>query len=192
MSFIARLRKRIQKERQAIKISWLGLDHAGKTTILKRLSQGVFDERNVRTMGMDVHQVLLPGVSGTKPIQMVAWDLGGQITFRESLWESYMRGSMGVVYVVDAADPDRFPEAKMELWKYVINNPQTTGIPILVLANKQDLPNAQPPGKVAYALDLHKVYNHSYSIMPTSAKTGFNIQEALEWLKQRVIAKLNE
>ena len=87
---------------------------------------------------------------------------------------------------MDSADPDRFEEAQRELWKYVIENHSIGDIPILILANKQDLPEAKSAGEVARALDLHKLTKHSYAIVPTSAQSGFNLEDALEWLRQRI------
>ncbi len=185
MSFLARLRAKFAKEKLTVKIAWLGLDHAGKTTIVKRITTGIFDSSTFRTLGMNVDEFS----SGN--VKFVSWDIGGQEAFRESLWESYMAGSMGIVYVVDSADRDRILEAKGELWKYVLDNEKVDNIPILVLANKQDLENAASAGEVARGLNLHKVTTHSYAIVPTSAKTGFNVEEGLEWLRQRVTEKLD-
>lgn len=185
MSFIAKLRAKLAKEKLSVKISWLGLDHAGKTTIVKRITSGVFDDSTFRTLGMNVDEF----TSGK--VKFISWDIGGQEAFRESLWESYMAGSMGIVYVIDSTDRDRFIEAHTELWKYVLDNDRVKNIPILVLANKQDLQDAASAGEVARALSLHKVTTHSYAIVPTSAKTGFNIEEGLEWLRQRVTEKLD-
>lgn len=186
MSFISKIKKLWAKQKLTVKVAWLGLDHAGKTTIVKRITAGVYDEFTTRTLGMNVDEF------SSGEVRFISWDLGGQETFRESLWKDYMAGSMGVVYVVDSADRSRFKEARAELWKYVIENPDVKDIPILVLANKQDLPEAASAGEVARALDLHKVTNHSYAIVPTSAKTGFNIEEALEWLRQRITEKIEQ
>lgn len=174
------------KRQRTVKVTWIGLDHAGKTTIVKRISHGLFDDRTVRTLGMNVDEFTSDGV------KFVMWDLGGQITFRDALWVSYMSGSMGVIYVVDSAAHHRFVEARKELWRYVIDNDDIQNIPILVLANKQDLEEAASAGQVARALNLHKVTTHSYAIFPTSARSGFNLEEALEWLRQRIIERVDE
>lgn len=184
MSFFARLKDVWAKQNLTVKVSWLGLDQAGKTTIIKRITSGDFEAGTKRTLGMNVDEFESGGIN------FVAWDIGGQLTFRDTLWEAYISGSMGLVYVIDAADAERFPEAKEELWKFVINNPRVQGIPILILANKQDLAEAHSAGQVARALDLHKVTIHSYAIVPTSAKSGFNVEEALEWLRQRITEKI--
>ena len=186
MSFLSRLARARQKKQRTVKIAWLGLDYAGKTTIIKRITKNVFSEGTKRTLGMNVDEFESEGV------KMVSWDIGGQETFRSSLWRSYMAGSQGVIFVVDSADKDRFAEAKQELWNYVFDNPEVQDVPILILANKQDLPEAANAGEIARALGLHKVYKHSYGIFPCSAKTNFNIEEALEWLRQRVVDILSK
>ncbi|MFW9991389.1 MAG: ADP-ribosylation factor family protein [Candidatus Odinarchaeota archaeon] len=182
--FLSRLRELRAKQRLTVKVSWIGLDYAGKTTLINLISRGHYDDRTRRTLGMNVEEFQSGG------IRFVVWDIGGHPPFRDGLWKTYIAGSMGLVYVIDTADPGRFPEAKKELWKHVIDNPKVEGIPILLLANKQDLPVARPTGQVARALDLHLVTTHSYAIMPTSAKTGFNVEEALEWLRQRITEKI--
>ncbi len=180
----------LAKKQRTVKVTWIGLDHAGKTTIVKHISHGIFDDRTVRTLGMNVDEFESEGPGGS--VKFVCWDIGGQVTFRDALWTSYMSGSMGVIYVVDSAAHHRFDEAKQELWRFVIDNKAVKEIPILVLANKQDLEGAASAGHVARALDLHKVTTHSYAIFPTSAKSGFNLEEALEWLRQRIMEKINE
>jgi len=61
---------------------------------------------------------------------------------------------------------------------------------MLILANKQDLPAARSAGEVARSLDLHKVTKQSYAIVPVSAASGFNLEDALEWLRQRITEQL--
>ena len=123
-------------------------------------------------------------------VKFISWDIGGQITFRQALWNSYMSGAMGIIFVIDSSTSERFEEAREELWKYVINNSNIKDIPILILANKQDLPTSKNAGEIARALKLHTVTNQSYAIFPCSAKTSFNLEEALEWLRQRIVESL--
>lgn len=185
MSFLKRLKTFMgKKSKQTVKVSWIGLDYAGKSTIIKRVTQGLFSDDTKRTLGLNVDEFESEG------IKFVCWDIGGQTVFRDSLWESYIAGSSGIIFVVDSSAPDRFPEAQKELWKYVIENQSVGDIPILILANKQDLPEARSAGEVARALDLHKLTKHSYAIVPTSAASGFNLEDALEWLRQRITEQI--
>ncbi|MFW9997956.1 MAG: ADP-ribosylation factor family protein [Candidatus Odinarchaeota archaeon] len=184
MAFFDKLRDSMAKRDLTVKIAWLGLGNAGKTTIIKKLLTDQFDEGSRPTLAMNYEEFL------SDNIKIASWDIGGQKTYRDALWNTYIAGSMGLIYVIDAADPDQFPDARKELWKYVLDRQDNRRIPILILANKQDLPTAQTAGQVARAMDLHKVTEHSYAILPTSAKTGFNIAEGLEWLRQRLTEKI--
>ncbi|MHA2297239.1 MAG: ADP-ribosylation factor family protein [Candidatus Hodarchaeales archaeon] len=183
MAFFEKLRDNLAKKQLTVKIAWLGLERAGKSTIIKCLISGQFEEDTTPTLAMNYEEFTSEG------IRIVSWDLGGQKTFRD-LWETYIQGSMGLVYVVDAADPERFHEARKELWRCLLDRDDQKKIPILILANKQDLSDARSAGQVARALDLHKVVDHSYAIVPTSAKTGFNVEDGMEWLRQRITEKI--
>lgn len=178
MSFIHRLSKLRRKD--TVKVAWIGLDYSGKTTLVKRVCQGSFDDDLKRTLGLNVDEFYSDNV------KFVSWDIGGQPIFRDALWESYIAGSSGIIFVVDSADEERFEEARTELWKWVIKNRKIEHVPILILANKQDLPEARSAGMIARKLHLHKVINNSFAILPCSAVSGFNLDESVEWLRQRI------
>lgn len=187
MSFLLRLRQISLRKNRKAKIIWLGLDTAGKTTIIRRLTTGNFEARLPRTMGLNVDDFRF---ESDETLEIVSWDLGGQVYFRSSLWEAYMADTNGIIFVVDSADKKRFKEVKQELWKYVIGRNNLKNIPLLVLANKQDLSNAVDPGELATELNLIKIQRSSFMIMPVSALTGDNIKEALNWLTDRIIVQL--
>ena len=67
------------------------------------------------------------------------WDIGGQPRFR-SMWERYCRGVNAIVFIVDSADRSTFATAKTELHA-LLQKGQLASIPVLVLANKNDLPD---------------------------------------------------
>ena len=98
MSFLKRLKTFMgKKSKQTVKVSWIGLDYAGKSTIIKRVTQGLFSDDTKRTLGLNVDEFESEG------IKFVCWDIGGQTVFRDSLWESYISGSSGIIFVVDSA-----------------------------------------------------------------------------------------
>src|SRR5688572_10878469 len=78
------------------------------------------------------------------------WDIGGQDKLRP-LWKTYSRKTDGIIFVVDSVDDERMEEAKMELHK-ILRQPDLTGTPLLVLANKQDLLNAEDPQEIVRVL----------------------------------------
>lgn len=71
-------------------------------------------------------------------VSFLVWDVGGQEKLRP-LWKSYTRCTDGIIFVVDSCDVERLEEAKMELTR-TARSPDNAGVPILILANKQDLP----------------------------------------------------
>ncbi len=176
MGIMEKLRKSPTERENQVRIVFLGLDHAGKTTIIKRITKGYYDEATLRTLGMNVDQFTIDGMT------FLTWDIGGQSGFRNSLWHDYISMSSGIVFVVDAANPTRFDEARRELRHFVIDNPRTKVLPILILGNKQDLPNAADEARLTRALDLHQMKEHQYQVFLTSAKSGLNIEESLQWL----------
>jgi len=183
MTFFDNLNKLLKRKQKTSNVAWLGLDFAGKTTLIKRITEGVFVKETTRTLGLNIDEYDSPN----NRLKLVCWDIGGQEVFREHLWESYIKQSSGIIFVIDSSTPERFPEAKQELWRWVIENPTVKNIPILLLANKQDLPQAVDAGVIAKALDLHRIEGAiSYSILPVSAATGQNIKDGLDWLEERL------
>ena len=111
---------------------------------------------------------------------MKLWDIGGQPRFR-SMWERYCRGVNAIVFVVDAADHDKFEAAKTELHN-LLQKPQLQHIPLLVLGNKNDLPNAYTVEEVIDKLNLKTIVNRDVACYSISAKNQVNIDITLQWL----------
>uniref|UniRef100_T1IKC8 ADP-ribosylation factor-like protein 11 n=1 Tax=Strigamia maritima TaxID=126957 RepID=T1IKC8_STRMM len=169
----------------------LGLDSAGKTTALYRLK---FDQylNTVPTIGFNCEKV--KGTTGkAKGSSFLIWDVGGQDKLRP-LWKSYTRCTDGIVFVLDSVDEERMEEAKMELLK-TARSAENIGVPILVLANKQDLPGAKDPSDIERMLGLHELGpNHLWHVQPACAIIGDGLDEGLEMLYEMIIKrrKLNK
>ncbi|ACY70541.1 ADP-ribosylation factor-like protein 4C isoform X1 [Drosophila virilis] len=149
----------------------LGLDSAGKTTVLYRLK---FDQylNTVPTIGFNCEKV--QGTLGkARGVQFLVWDVGGQEKLRP-LWRSYTRCTDGILFVVDSVDTDRMEEAKMELMR-TAKCPDNQGVPVLILANKQDLPNACCPKDLEKLLGLHELHNPTSNISSSSSTSTGNI-----------------
>eukprot|EP01137_Pigoraptor_chileana_P025544 Opistho-2@95171 len=172
------------------KVLMVGLDGAGKTTILYQLKLG--DRINtIPTIGFNVETVELPGVS------FCVWDVGGQTKIRP-LWQHYFAGSDAIVFVVDSTDAERLLEAKEELAELAAS-PLLDNACFLILANKQDSPRAHGPRAVMDAigaenLSTGKLRHRQWLVKGISAATGEGIIEAFHSLaammaKQRKIAR---
>ncbi|KAA0201026.1 ADP-ribosylation factor [Fasciolopsis buskii] len=118
--------------KKEIRVLMLGLDAAGKTTILYRLKLGN-SVTTIPTVGFNVETVTY------KNVRFNVWDVGGQEKIRP-LWRHYYTGSQGLIFVVDSSDRERIEEARQELHK-IANDREMQDAVILVFANKQDLPN---------------------------------------------------
>ncbi|XP_046584613.1 tripartite motif containing 13-like, partial [Haliotis rubra] len=104
----------------------------GKTTILYKLKLNEVVS-TIPTIGFNVETV-----SPCKGVNFTVWDVGGQDKIRP-LWRHYFQNCSGILYVVDTNDRERFVESREEL-KNVIDSDEMRSVPVVVLANKQDLP----------------------------------------------------
>lgn len=155
------------KKKTNQKVVFVGLDNAGKSTIISFLQEGRFVD-HTPTMGK---KKLEFDVSGTR---FSLLDMGGQEDFR-TLWMGETKNAKCVVFVIDKSDTARFAEAKTELDKLV---PSLAGgnIPLLILANKHDISGNVTLGRIIEEFGLADLDN--FEIMDISAKTGFNLSGA--------------
>jgi len=116
-----------------VKIIMLGLDAAGKTTILYKLKFGEVVS-TIPTIGFNVEEVVY------KNIAFNVWDVGGQNRIR-LLWKHYLENNHGLIFVVDSNDSERMEEAQEELHKLLADE-EMSKVAVLVFANKQDIPGA--------------------------------------------------
>ncbi|KAI5695210.1 ADP-ribosylation factor-like protein 4C [Diaphorina citri] len=170
----------------SVHIVMLGLDSAGKTTALYRLK---FDQylNTVPTIGFNCEKVK-GQIGKCKGINFLIWDVGGQEKLRP-LWKSYTRCTDGIIFVIDSTDVERMEEVKIELIKTIKNN-DNFNVPILILANKQDLPNAIQIKQIEKLLGLYELNNmHLYYIQATCAITGDGLHEGINELYQLILKK---
>jgi len=156
-----------------MRILMLGLDAAGKTTILYKLKLGQ-SVTTIPTVGFNVETVTYIKV------KFNVWDVGGQDKIRP-LWRHYYTGTHGLIFVVDCADRDRIDEARMELHR-IINDREMRDAIILIFANKQDLPDAMKPHEIQEKLGLTRISDRSWYVQPACATTGDGLYEGLTWL----------
>lgn len=159
------------------RILLVGLDAAGKTTILYKLK---LDENvtTIPTIGFNVETVQY------KKISFTMWDVGGQDKIRP-LWRHYYSNVDAVIYVVDSNDRERMGEARDELHKMLMDD-QLRDVVVLVLANKQDLPHAMNASEMTDKLNLHQLRQKNWFIQPCCAITGEGLFEGLDWLSSNL------
>jgi ADP-ribosylation factor protein 1 len=159
--------------KKEMRILMVGLDAAGKTTILYKLKLGEI-VTTIPTIGFNVETVEY------KNIQFTVWDVGGQDKIRP-LWRHYFQNTQGIIFVVDSNDRDRVVEAREELQR-MLNEDELRDAILLIFANKQDLPNAMAPAEITDKLGLHSLRQRAWYIQHTCATSGDGLYEGLEWL----------
>ncbi|KAF8538705.1 ADP-ribosylation factor family-domain-containing protein [Trichophaea hybrida] len=163
--------------KKEVRILILGLDNAGKTTLLYRLKIGEV-VTTVPTIGFNVESVTY------KNLNFNVWDLGGQTSIRP-YWRCYYANTAAVVFVVDATDHSRLETAAEEL-SAMLNEEELQDAALLVFANKQDQPGVLGAAEISEALKLPSLKERSWSIFGCSAVTGEGVTDGMDWLVKTV------
>ncbi|XVF15498.1 hypothetical protein REPUB_Repub09cG0159000 [Reevesia pubescens] len=153
--------------KKEMRILMVGLDAAGKTTILYKLKLGEI-VTTIPTIGFNVETVEYKNVSFT------VWDVGGQ--------------DKGLIFVVDSNDRERVSEARDELHR-MLSEDELRDSTLLVFANKQDLPNAMTVSEITDKLGLHSLRQRRWYIQATCATSGQGLYEGLDWLSSNISSK---
>ncbi|KAG7096503.1 ADP-ribosylation factor-like protein 2 [Marasmius oreades] len=168
------------KEKE-MRILFLGLDNAGKTTILKKLN-GEDISSVSPTLGFNIKTF----IHGKYTLNI--WDVGGQRTLRP-YWRNYFEQTDALVWVVDSGDLMRMRDCKEELHSLLLED-RLSGASLLIFANKQDLQGSMSDREIREALNLDSIKSHNWAIWSCSAVTGANLVEGLNWVVDDVAGRL--
>jgi len=156
---------------QKLRVLQVGLDAAGKTTILYKIKKFEF-VTPIRKVGFGTVEHL--------GMNIMSWDVGGNDKIRP-LWRHYFQGTQALVFVVDSNDRDRIDDASAELQTFIMEDELRDAI-LLVFANKQDMPNAMPVQMVSEKLGLHAIRDRRCFIQGSCALTGYGLREGYDWI----------
>jgi len=163
-----------------VRLLLVGLDAAGKTTILYQMKMGE-TVKTIPTIGFNVETLEYKGLNFTM------WDVGGQDKIRV-LWKHYYQNTDGLIYVVDSNDRDRIELAADEL-KKMLECDELKDAAVLVMANKQDLSGAMSPNEVTKKMELDQLKGKQWLVQGTSATTGQGLKEGLDWMANVLLKK---
>ncbi|KAK2590655.1 ADP-ribosylation factor-like protein 2 [Conoideocrella luteorostrata] len=166
------LRKARLKDKE-MRILMLGLDNAGKTTIVKKI-MGEDVNTVSPTLGFIIKTIDYDGY------KLNIWDVGGQKTLR-SYWRNYFEKTDALIWVVDATDRLRIQDCKDELHGLLLEE-RLSGASLLIFANKTDVDRCMDEQEVRKALQLDEIRTHQWHVLRCSAMTGKNLQEGLAWV----------
>eukprot|EP00759_Apiculatamorpha_spiralis_P039454 PhF_6_TR38289/c0_g1_i1/m.57125/K07955/ARL8; ADP-ribosylation factor-like protein 8 len=169
--------------KQEMEITLVGLQNAGKTTLLNIITEGKVNAARdtIPTIGLNTRKVTKGNVS------IKLWDIGGQPRFR-AMWERYCRGVNCIVYVIDSSDHANLETAKSHLHD-LLSKQALQGIPLLVLGNKNDLPGHMSEQEIIKAMELEGMSGREVCCYSISAKNNVNIDATLNWLIKHAKAK---
>ncbi|CAF0932503.1 unnamed protein product [Adineta steineri] len=164
------------------RILMCGLDAAGKTTILYVSKLGQVDT-TIPTIGFNVETLTFGNMCIT------TWDVGGRDKIRP-LWRHYYANTLALIFVVDSNDRERIDEANEQL-HLMLKEDELKTIPVLIFANKQDLPNRLTLDEMKEKLNLSKLdeTKQKWHLQPTIATTNDGIEQGFEWIANNLESK---
>lgn len=161
----------------------VGLEDTGKTTLLYRLKFGQYMHTQ-STVGFNCEKVEVRS-GKAKGVTFSIWDVGGKDNMRP-LWKSYLRSADGIIYVVDSADRERLEEARIELLR-LVKGQNPTSLPMLILANKQDLPDSMSTEQVAKEMGVQELsLSQQCELLPVCAVTGEGLPDVMDAMFEMV------
>lgn len=159
------------------KVIIVGLDNAGKTTILY---QFLMDEvvQTTPTIGSNVEEVRW------KNTHFCMWDVGGQESLRKD-WSTYYLTAEFLIFVIDSTDRERLHISKSELYN-MLGHEELRKASLLVFANKQDVKDCMSTAELSEKLNLTSIRDHGWHMQACCALSGEGLYQGLDWLAQRV------
>lgn len=182
MGLWSALKSLFRKKQQNCRILVVGLDNSGKTTILNKIKPAKAALLEVvPTVGFNLEEF------AKNNLQFTCYDMSGHSKYRE-LWTRFYAEAQAIIFVLDATDRLRLNVAKAELDE-ILNHPdiRSRPIPILIFANKMDLPNAITPVECTEELRLHEITSRPWTIIPSVAINGDGLEEGVSWLTAKFV-----
>ncbi|MBA3044983.1 MAG: GTP-binding protein [Candidatus Thermoplasmatota archaeon] len=166
-----------------VKLCMVGDSAVGKTSLIKKFVLDVFDDAYITTIGTKITKRTVKLKEGEKEVamDMMIWDIMGQISFRSLLQDAYFYGTHGILAVVDSTRPDTLES----IHDWVKSVRQVVGdVPMIFVANKCDLES-----KITKEMLTKELGRYDCKFLYVSAKTGENVAEAFKALGDAIIEK---
>ncbi|CAD7699869.1 unnamed protein product [Ostreobium quekettii] len=173
--------KKMKRKEKEIRLLMVGLDNAGKTSIVKRLN-GEDTSTVSPTLGFSIKSI------SYGKYRLNIWDVGGQKSLRP-YWRNYYEKTDGLVWVVDSADKFRLQDCKEELHN-LLREERLAGSALLILANKQDMKGVLGEQDIADFLELRLLTKRHWHIAGCSAMTGEGLLDGFDWMVSDVASQM--
>jgi len=149
---------RIEEVKRQVNVVIAGLEGAGKSSLLYDLVMGMQVKSPDEFI---VEKFLFRGK------EFIITNLGGEEHHRD-MWPKYFEKAHLLLYVIDSSKPDKFKHAKEDLAHILAEKSLALSVPLIVCANKADLPTARTPEQINEALEFNKINNRLAAVSSTS------------------------
>lgn len=173
--------KKAKEKEKEMRLLVLGLDNAGKTTIIKKFNGEDIDKISP-TLGFNIKSLQYQN------FKLNVWDIGGQKTIR-SYWRNYFEQTDGVIWVVDSSDKMRLDDTKAELHS-LLKQEKLMGATLLIFCNKQDIQGSLTCDQIKQYLELDSITTRHWGIIGCSARTGDGLLEGIDWIVRDIAGRL--
>jgi len=157
-----------------LQVTIIGLPNVGKSTLVRAFSGGDTEESLSPTIGAKASETTKGGVT------FKLFDIGGHQMY-QSLWGVYGKNSNVIIYVIDSSDHESIQACNDQI-ESLLENDEIRHIPIIIIANKQDLPEAMKASEISEKMRLQQVDDRQIQLFCASARTKFKIDEIIEWM----------
>ena len=178
---ISELMSSYKISKKHIKILLLGLDNAGKSTLIYYLDHNDEAYRHGYPTGGTVHIVNFIA----DDINLEFYDYGGQGVFRDD-WKYYCPNPDFIIFIIDSDDEGRIEEVNY-YFQSILKEEKLKKIPILIFGNKADLPNYYlGPDEIIEKLNMNDIEDRDWSFYACSALKGTGVRDGFRWIFEKL------
>ncbi|MHA1149850.1 MAG: ADP-ribosylation factor-like protein [Promethearchaeota archaeon] len=173
------------QDQTSVKVFLFGLNEAGKTSLVRRLKTGEYDDNYF----MPTRKFNIDHIQVENSHLLTIWDMPGQRQFRKK-WLIGAQDSNIIVFMIDISNQIHFEEARSEFWR-ILNSYELSRIPLLILGNKIDLLNESNPketknehldrlrSELLDFFEFESIHDREWLFLFTSVKTEYNLESVL-------------
>lgn len=180
MGLLNIIRKTKDKERE-MRLLILGLDNAGKTTIVKKFNGEDINSISP-TLGFQIKTLYFENY------KLSIWDVGGQVSIR-TYWRNFFEQTDGLIWVIDSSDKSRLEICKNELHE-LLKQEKLIGSTLLIFYNKSDIEGSMSLEDITEFLELKRIKSRHWAILPSSGFSGKGLLQGMKWLVDEISSRI--
>ena len=168
----------------SIKLILTGDYKVGKTSLIKRFVDNLFQDSYISTIGVEISKKVIE-IGEKTSINFIIWDIGGQIKQMIPYRKRFYSGSNACFIVIDRTRLEH--QNSIKTWYDEIKNSVPNNISIVIVCNKSDLIDEI----VVSEADIKKVADeYGFHYILTSAKTGENVNDVFSYIGYKFLENI--